>query len=64
MRRTSPSTSLSTGSGEDLRWKTLSSRFYRWQEAGIWARVLRQLQAEAHEDEHLDWTLHFLDASV
>ncbi len=45
-------------------WKTLSSRFYRWQEAGIWARVLRQLQAEAHEDERLDWTLHFLDASV
>jgi transposase len=45
-------------------WKTLSSRFYRWQEAGIWARVLRQLQAEAHEDGRLDWTLNYVDGSV
>ncbi|AGC44962.1 IS5 family transposase OrfA [Myxococcus stipitatus DSM 14675] len=45
-------------------WKTLSSRFYRWQEAGVWARILRQLQAEANEDGRLDWTLHYVDASV
>ncbi|WP_083892120.1 transposase [Corallococcus coralloides] len=44
--------------------KTLSRRFCRWQEAVIWARVLRQLHAEAHAAEHLDWTLHFIDASV
>ena len=45
-------------------WKTLSSRFYRWEKAGVWARILRQLQAEAHEEEQLDWTLHFVDGSV
>ena len=45
-------------------WKTLSSRFYRWEAAGVWRRVLRALQAEAHEDGRLSWTLHFVDASV
>ncbi|GMU11557.1 hypothetical protein ASNO1_78110 [Corallococcus caeni] len=45
-------------------WKTLTSRFYRWQESGVWKRVLRRLQAEAHEDGGLDWTLHYVDASV
>jgi transposase len=43
-------------------WKTLSSRFYRWEKASVWRRVLRALQAEAHEDGDLDWTLHFVDS--
>jgi len=28
-------------------WKTVSSRFYRWQKAGVWDRVLAALQQKA-----------------
>ena len=45
-------------------WKTLASRFYRWNAAGVWPRVLRQLQAEAHEDGSLDWARHYVDATI
>lgn len=27
-------------------WKTFSSRFYRWQEAGVWAGVLREVRRQ------------------
>jgi transposase len=25
-------------------WKTVSSRFYRWRQAGVWDRILQELQ--------------------
>ena len=28
-------------------WKTVSSRFYRWQKAGLWERVFAQVQSAA-----------------
>ena len=40
-------------------WKTVSSRFYRWQRAGVWDRVLAALQRRADAEGRLDWTLHF-----
>ncbi len=45
-------------------WKTVSSRFYRWQKAGIWDRVLAELQRRADGEGRLDWTLHFVDSTV
>ena len=45
-------------------WKTVSSRFYRWQKAGVWDRVLAELQRLGDADGRLDWTLHFVDGTV
>ena len=35
-------------------WKTVSSRFYRWQKAGVWDRVLSALQRRADAEGRLD----------
>jgi transposase len=43
---------------------TVSSRFYRWRQAGIWRRVLEALQAEADAEGRIDWDLHFVDTSI
>lgn len=45
-------------------WQTVYSRFRRWQQAGVWARVLAALQAEADARGDLDWSLHFVDGTV
>ena len=43
---------------------TVSSRFYRWRQAGLWHRVLATLQAAADAQGELDWSLHFVDATI
>jgi transposase len=43
---------------------TVSSRFYRWRAAGIWQRLLAELQAEADAGGEVDWDLHFVDATI
>jgi transposase len=43
---------------------TVSSRFYRWCKAGIWQRILSDLQAEADQRGEIDWDLHFVDATI
>lgn len=43
---------------------TVSCRFYRWRQAGVFDRVLRCLQARADGRGALDWDLHFVDATV
>src|ERR1700712_3797932 len=43
---------------------TVSSRFYRWRAAGIWDQVLLALQAEADARGEVDWSLHFVDATI
>ena len=43
---------------------TVSSRFYRWREAGIWHRILAGLQAEADAGGGIDWDLHVVDATI
>lgn len=45
-------------------WQTAYSRFRRWQQAGIWDRLLAALQAAADARGELDWTLHFLDGTI
>src|SRR4051794_10474773 len=42
-------------------WETVYSRFRRWQQAGVWDRVLAALQAEGDAAGQLDWSLHFVD---
>ena|SRR5690348_3716233 len=43
---------------------TVSSRFYRWRQAGVWDRVLATLQMQAAQDGNLDWAIHYVDSSV
>jgi transposase len=45
-------------------WKTVASRFYRWQRAEIWQRILAWLQEEADADGKLDWSLHYVDGTI
>jgi len=45
-------------------WKTVSSRFYRWQKAGIWDWILAEVQRRADAEGRLDWGLHFVDGTV
>ncbi len=45
-------------------WRTVYSRFRRWQRAGVWDRILAVVQREADADGQLDWTLHFVDSTV
>src|SRR5436309_2785342 len=43
---------------------TVSSRFDRWRQAGIWQRILSDLQAEAEQRGEIDWDLPFVDATI
>lgn len=45
-------------------WRTVYSRFRRWQQAGVWERVLATLQAQADAAGDLDWARHFLDGTT
>jgi transposase len=45
-------------------WQTVYSRFRRWQQAGVWDRVLAALQSAGDAGGTLDWTLHFLDGTT
>jgi transposase len=45
-------------------WHTVSSRFYRWRHAGIWARLLEALQRRADRQGQFDWSVHFLDSTI
>jgi transposase len=43
---------------------TVSSRFDRWREAGVWERVLAALPAAADARGEVDWRLPFVDATI
>src|SRR3982751_1956462 len=45
-------------------YSTVANRFYRWWKAGVWARVLTGLHADADARGELDWLLHYLDGTV
>jgi transposase len=45
-------------------WETSYSRLRRWQQAGIWHRILTALQEVADADGVIDWTLHCLDSTT
>ncbi len=45
-------------------WRTVYSRFRRWQRAGVFDRVLANLQRAGDAAGELDWSLHFVDGSI
>jgi transposase len=45
-------------------WQTVASRFYRWQRAGMWQRILERLQQHADANGQLNWDIHYVDATV
>ena len=45
-------------------WRTVYSRFRRWQHGGVWERALAALQQQADTAGDLDWSLHFLDGTT
>ncbi len=45
-------------------WQTVYSRFRRWQHAGIWDRILADLQRAQDAAGQLDWTVHFIDSTI
>jgi transposase len=45
-------------------WRTIASRFYRWQKAGIWQKILAELQRQADGAEQLDWSKHYVDSTM
>ncbi len=46
------------------KWGTIYSRVRRWQQAGIWERVLTALIAAGDAAGDLDWSLQYLDGTV
>ena len=46
------------------RWSTVYSRFRRWTASGVWQRVLEALQSDADARGDLDWSVHYIDATV
>lgn len=45
-------------------WKTVYSRFRRWQHKGIWDKVLGDVQSEEDAKGNVDWRIHCVDGSV
>jgi len=45
-------------------WHTVYSRFARWQRAGIWQRILAELQRDAHDRHQVDWSAQMVDGTV
>ena len=43
---------------------TVSSRFYRWRQAGLWDRLFAAVQEQADAEGRLNWDVHFVDATV
>src|SRR3712207_1546208 len=43
---------------------TVSTRLYRWREAGIWDRILAAIQKDADAAGLLDWRTHYVDSTV
>ena len=45
-------------------WKTVSSRFYRWQQQGLWTRLLALVQQLDDHHGHVDWHIHMIDSTI
>ncbi len=45
-------------------WHTYATRSYRWMQAGIWTRVLEELQRQSDATGMVEWSLHQADGSV
>jgi transposase len=45
-------------------WATIASRFYRWRQAGLWARLCAAVPQPADAAGHLDWDIHCVDGTI
>ncbi len=43
---------------------TVTSRFYRWRQSGVWDRLFAQIQQQADGEGRIDWEVHFVDGTV
>lgn len=46
------------------KWPSVYSRFQRWRKAGVWARLLSELQQLGDQRSELNWEIHFVDGSI
>ena len=46
------------------KWTTVYSRFQRWRKAGVWERILAEVQALSDQQGELDWEIHFVDGTI
>jgi transposase len=46
------------------KWSSVASRFYRWQKAGIWDKIVAALQTQADAAGVINWDVHYMDGSV
>ncbi|WUF66173.1 transposase [Streptomyces decoyicus] len=44
-------------------WNTIYKNFDRWSKAGVWARVLEQVQAMPHQGGDVDWIVS-IDSTI
>lgn len=44
--------------------KTVSSRLYRWRKAGIWDRILAELQRLGDTLGEVQWTIQYVDGTI
>ena len=45
-------------------WQTAASRFYRWQRAGVWQEVLRELHRHEDRRGEVEWEVQFVDSTT
>jgi transposase len=45
-------------------WQTAYSRFYRWQQAGVWQKVLKELQKQKDGSGEVGWEIHFVESTT
>jgi transposase len=45
-------------------WRTVASRFYRWQRAGIWEQLFSAVPAQADARGQMNWDLHDIDGTM
>jgi transposase len=44
--------------------RTISSRFYRWRQAGIWQKIWESLMQQAELEGSIDWEVSFVDSTI
>ena len=48
----------------DGPWRTVASRVYRWQQAGLWSQLLAAVQAQTDAHGQLHGDVHYLDGTM
>jgi transposase len=45
-------------------WRTVASRFYRWQRAGLWQSGFNAVKQPAAASGQINWALHDVDSTI